>query len=551
MRLRNGCKDQKNAPMAYSRGEGPRLSFAWPSPARLAFSNNWGGLLPKPSLLRKLRPVPTAPSIFPRLARPLLWLLFPLHIACGQVSPPAAPAVPEVAALPAPIVPDSLAWLHQRLDSSRVFRQHLVGVSLADVGTGQVVFGHHEGVYCTPASTMKLFSLYAGLALLPDSLPSLRWFSRGDTLFFQGTGDPTFLHGDVPSRRAYAFLAGRPEKMLAYCELPTPPAYGPSWAWDDYNYYFQPERTAFPVFGNTVRFYAAAPLPVARPRSGGVPALPMPLRVPQAVRVLPRFFAPLTGPAPADYRRSPDLDPTTHVRRAPLENHFMTLPWPRAYVDEVPYRTSRALLLKLLGDTLRRAIAGSAWHPRFERDSVRTLPGLPVDSLYGRMLRVSDNFLAEQLLLLCSTRVGFHDSLSGPRVIRQLLKNDLKTLPDPPVWVDGSGLSRLNLLTPRDMTALLLRLHQRVGEKRLLSLLAAGGGKGTLHYRYYEAGPPKTTWLWGKTGTLTHTCNLAGFVRCKSGRLLAVTFFNNNIYGDDMATRNKMELVLREVRARL
>ncbi len=85
----------------------------------------------------------TAPSVFPRLARPLLWLLLPLQTACGQVGPPATPAVPEVAAPPAPIVPDSLAWLHQRLDSSRVFRQHLVGVSIADVGTGQLVFGHH------------------------------------------------------------------------------------------------------------------------------------------------------------------------------------------------------------------------------------------------------------------------------------------------------------------------------------------------------------------------------------------------------------------------
>ena len=70
-------------------------------------------------------------------------------------------------------------------------------------------------------------------------------------------------------------------------------------------------------------------------------------------------------------------------------------------------------------------------------------------------------------------------------------------------------------------------------------------------FRERPAGPPRTPWFWGKTGTLTHTCNLAGYLRTKSGRLLAVTFFNNNLAGDDQPTRNEMERLLRELRARL
>jgi len=492
--------------------------------------------------------VPILPASFPdylarRYAAQLALALLSLTTACGQTT--TAPPVP------AAIVTDSatgkvdMPWLRQRLDSSRVLRRQQVGVALADAATGAPLFGYNEGKDFTPASTMKLLSLSAGLALLPDSLPSLRYFSRGDTLFFQGTGDPTFLHGDVPSRRAYAFLAGRPEKMLAYCDIACSPAYGPSWAWDDFGYYFQPERTAFPVYGNTVRFYAAAPL-VVRPRPGAVAQV-----LPQRVRVLPRSFAPLTAAAGPDFRLSPDQDEEMHVYRAALDNRFTYRPSAKKWIDEVPYRTSRTLLLRLLGDTLRRAIVGTAWRPHPGQDSVHTLRGLRADSLYRRMLRVSDNFLAEQLLLMASSRVGYRDSLSSARAIRYLLKNELKNLPDRPVWVDGSGLSRLNLLTPRALTAVLCRLHQQVPEPRLLSLLAAGGGPGTLRKRYFDAGPPKVTWLWGKTGTLTHTCNLAGFVRCKSGRLVAVTFFNNNIRSDDQATRNEMQRLLGEVRDRL
>ncbi|MGI4866844.1 MAG: D-alanyl-D-alanine carboxypeptidase/D-alanyl-D-alanine-endopeptidase [Janthinobacterium lividum] len=478
----------------------------------------------------------------PRYGALLPLALLSLTTACGQTTPPAV--------LPG-IVTDSatgradMPWLRQQLDSSRTLRRQQVGVALADARTGEQLFGYNEAKYFTPASTMKLLSVYAGLALLPDSLPSLRYFSRGDTLFFQGTGDPTLLHGDVPSRRAYTFLANRPEKLLAYCDIATPPAYGPGWTWDDFNYYFQPERTAFPLYGNTVRFYAAAPA-LVRPKPGAPTQA-----LPQRVRVFPRAFAPLTAAAGPDFRLSPDQDDEMHVYRAQLENRFTYRPNGKKWIDEVPYRTSRPLFLRLLGDTLRRAIVGAAWHPHPGRDSIRTLRGLRVDSLYRRMLRVSDNFLAEQLLLMASTRVGYRDSLSGQRAIRYVLKNQLKDLPDRPDWVDGSGLSRLNLLTPRTLTAVLCRLHQQLPEPRLLSLLAAGGGHGTLRKRYFEAGPPKTTWLWGKTGTLTHVCNLAGYVRCKSGRLVAVTFFNNSIPADDQATRNAMERLLHEVRERL
>jgi len=470
--------------------------------------------------------------------------LLPLTSACGQTT--SQPTVPTAIVIDSATGKADMPWLRQRLDSSAALRRQQVGVALADAATGEPMFGYNEGRYFVPASTMKLLSLYAGLTLLGDSLPSLRYFSRGDTLFFQGTGDPTFLHGDVPSRRAYAWLAQRPEKVLAYCDIACVPPYGPSWAWDDFGYYFQPERTAFPLYGNTVRFYAGVPT-VVRPRPGAAP-----VAVPQRVRVAPRYFAAATAKAGPDFRLSPDQDDEAHVYRAQLDNQFTYRPSGKRWIGEIPYRTSRTLLLRLLGDTLRRAVVGiGPWHPRPGQDSVRTLGGLRADSLYRRMLRVSDNFLAEQTLLLASTRVGYHDSLSSSRAIRYLLKNQLKTLPDRPDWVDGSGLSRLNLLTPRTLTALLVRLHSQVPEPRLLSLLAAGGGQGTLRRRYFEPGPPKLPWFWGKTGTLTHTCNLAGYLRCKSGRLVAVTFFNNGIPGDDQHTRDAMQWILSEVRQRL
>jgi len=472
------------------------------------------------------------------MLRPLYFLLL-LTTGTAQLSACAqAPEKPPVAA--ARVAGQPLPWLDSLLTASPILRQHQVGLSLAYADSARPFYGYQDAKYFTPASTMKLFSLYAGLHILADSLPSLRYFSRRDTLFFQGTGDPTLLHGDVPSRRAFSFLLARPERTLAYCEIACVTPFGPGWTWDDYGYYFQPERTAFPIFGNTVRFYATPP---ALGRAGTRPAV-----APQSrIRVLPRFFAPLVGLAQADLR-TPGLDPDTHVIRALHENRFYVLPTVKKWVDETPFVTSRGLMLRLLGDTLRRATSSAAWQPRPARDSIRTLYGLRVDSLYRRMLRVSDNFLAEQLLLLCSTKIGYHDSLSTARVIRYARKNLLGTLPDPVFWVDGSGLSRLNLITPRTLTGLLLKLHQELPEHRLLSLLAAGGGQGTLRRRYHDAAGP---WVWGKTGTLSNNLNVCGYLRTKSGRLLAFSFLNNNHVAESGDMRNEVERVLRQVRARL
>ena len=90
------------------------------------------------------------------------------------------------------------------------------------------------------------------------------------------------------------------------------------------------------------------------------------------------------------------------MRRPPEENRFQVFPAARSWVDEVPFRTSPGLLLQLLQDTLRRPVLPAPLRLT-ARDSVRTLRGLSVDSLYRRMIRVSDNFLAEQLLLMCSS----------------------------------------------------------------------------------------------------------------------------------------------------
>ena len=72
----------------------------------------------------------------------------------------------------------------------------------------------------------------------------------------------------------------------------------------------------------------------------------------------------------------------------------------------------------------------------------------PTDSLLKPMMHRSDNFFAEQSLLMVSNKVL--GVMNDEKIIDTLLKTDFKDLPQKPGWVDGSGLSRYNLFTPQD-----------------------------------------------------------------------------------------------------
>lgn len=87
------------------------------------------------------------------------------------------PARAQKAAVAVPPQVANPAWLDKLINESVVLRQHQVGVTITDVATGSNLYHLNDDRYFTPASTMKLFSFYAGLHLLGDSLPSLRYVS--------------------------------------------------------------------------------------------------------------------------------------------------------------------------------------------------------------------------------------------------------------------------------------------------------------------------------------------------------------------------------------
>ncbi|MBT8399301.1 MAG: D-alanyl-D-alanine carboxypeptidase/D-alanyl-D-alanine-endopeptidase [Rhodothermia bacterium] len=96
--------------------------------------------------------------------------------------------------------------------------------------------------------------------------------------------------------------------------------------------------------------------------------------------------------------------------------------------------------------------------------------------------------------------------------------------------VDGSGLSRRNLLTALDITKLLRYMsrhpNRMVAESFVVSL-PVGGLDGTLGSRYREGAVARHS-VAAKTGTMTFISALSGYVTAQSGRTVIFSLICNN-----------------------
>src|SRR5690606_41225537 len=141
----------------------------------------------------------------------------------------------------------------------------------------------------------------------------------------------------------------------------------------------------------------------------------------------------------------------------------------------IPFITSPELFMKLASDA---TVKKWSYRSNSLPEEHEILRGAPLFPLLKEMMLESDNFLAEQLMLMISDRL--FQRLDTERAIEYMLKTYLFDLPDEPQWVDGSGLSRHDLITPRAMVALFEKIYRMMPDQQLFELLPAGGVSGTL-----------------------------------------------------------------------
>lgn len=397
-------------------------------------------------------------------------------------------------------------YLKREVKNSTVLSQQHTGISINNLHDKKAIASYQDNKYFIPASNAKLFSFYAGLSALGDSIPGLEYLEWGDLLIVRGTGDPSLLHPDLPHSKVYDFLKSRKEPIFFTPLNFENKRFGPGWTWDDYNDYYQPEVSVMPVYGNIARFTGEAA---------------------QKFTVQPGFW-----------NKSMVFDTSASgIERNEFQNsfHHSKLAVPQGLSQDVPVRMSDLLTVQLLSDTLKKEIKLIHIPLNLELQKIYSIPS---DSLYARMMHVSDNMLAEQLMLVYASVNGL--PLNTKKAIEHAILNYMSDLPDPLIWKDGSGLSRYNLFTPRTLVALLQKIYDKVPQERLFQILSAGGKTGNLKNTYKSEKP----FIFAKTGSLSNVYNLSGFLITKKGKTLVFSFMNNNFMKPTSEIRKEVERIL-------
>jgi len=161
-----------------------------------------------------------------------------------------------------------------------------------------------------------------------------------------------------------------------------------------------------------------------------------------------------------------------------------------------------------------------------------TVYSRPLSQLMADTLKPSDNLYADSLYLHAAAKI--HGSPVNWNDAQPIIKNflELQTGIDlkKSVFTDGSGLSRYNLVTPKQMITLLQFLYQRFPlSYEYIAALPISGRDGTLQKRFKI--PTQQGFVRAKTGTMTGMNSLSGYMYSTNGHTLAFALFINRLPG--------------------
>jgi D-alanyl-D-alanine carboxypeptidase/D-alanyl-D-alanine-endopeptidase (penicillin-binding protein 4) len=233
------------------------------------------------------------------------------------------------------------------------------------------------------------------------------------------------------------------------------------------------------------------------------------------------YFDSLRGTAATGFEPAADLE---GVLSAAVFNRGLADPAGTAFQDHPAVFTAAQLVfaLRAAGVQVPHGTPTAAGVTPTDATSLASVNSPRLSTLIALINTPSDNFLAEMLLKGLGARfAGAGSSAAGAAVVRSELATAFGVHPR---LEDGSGLSRIDVTSPRQVVTVLGRMS---GSAAFVHSLAIAGSTGTLASRMI--GTIAAGRCRGKTGTLSDVSNLVGYCHARDGHTLVFAFLMNSV----------------------
>jgi PBP4 family serine-type D-alanyl-D-alanine carboxypeptidase len=444
-------------------------------------------------------------------------LVFVSSFACSQVSQSIE-------------TKDPIAQIDEFINGP-LLKNSLTGILIQSLRDDRIIYSHESDRLYMPASNLKLVTSAAILdALGPDHLFKIEILFNGNTtkggklngdLILRGTGDPTLSTEDL-SKMVTQIKAMGINRIIG--NLIVDDTYfddqrlGWGWCWEDEPYYYSPQISAICLNENTISFEV---------KPGKAPGLPVVVTMDPETTYMPVECSAVTGPAKSETsidisrRRGRNVTIITGIIPSDGEPVYerITVEDPAIYAGEILAKLLRSRGVTITGKVKRaRTPSGSR--------AVLVHNSLPLSKMLPLLNKPSNNLFGEcffRHLAACKNGIGSTDKAVS--VVNEFLK---KTGADPSKAhiVDGSGLSRLDIISPDNLVAVLRYMANSPNAKVYQDSLPIAGVDGSLQNRL--KGTLAEGNVHAKTGYVLQVCTLSGYVTTKGGEPLVFSLLMNH-----------------------
>jgi D-alanyl-D-alanine carboxypeptidase/D-alanyl-D-alanine-endopeptidase (penicillin-binding protein 4) len=426
-----------------------------------------------------------------------------------------------------------------------------IGIEVVPISSGRPLAGINAHHFFVPASNTKLFTTSLALIRLgPDYKLKTRALARGapeagvvaGDLVLAGGGDPTMSNQAIPFQQDSPPV----DPMLAMNELARQikergvrvitgdiagddtayqwEPYPPDWAADDAVWDYGSPVSALSFNNNSVVLEIAPGT-----RDGDAVSISAQPSIDYYLYDN-RLHTTVEGKTHIEVERTPGsrevtLRGTVRAGKEPVHAAIA--------VDDPALFAATALYDALIGQGVvvhGRPVSRHRWmgdpSPALPPTVLAERTSPPLIEILRVTAKISSNLWAEMALReVARVRTGEGSREAGLNELAGFLK-EAGVSTDEYTISDGSGLSRLNLVTPAAVVRLLIYMNASPVHDLFRSLLPVGGVDGTLASRFGAARSARN--LRAKTGSLTHVNALSGYAHSATYGDLAFSILVNN-----------------------